>query len=152
MPVPQFDVPEWDGRTSILIDAPPAVGWRIVQELLKSSDAQAFVRDSKPQPGTKRWWKRHAVLDGSLAVVDYAERLATERIISGETAPFTVFYISDSYYNYYQDIEGRVERLIRIGPSLGFCLIWKTWTQDDTYGLHLDGYPVIRMDRDQILV
>jgi hypothetical protein len=75
MPVPTFTVPEWDGRTSILIDAPPAVGWRIVQELLESSGASAFVR---------------------------------------------------------------------VGPSLGFCLIWETWSQNKTDGLRLDGYPVIR--------
>lgn len=150
MPVPTFTVPEWDGRTSILIDARPAVGWRIVQELLESSGASAFVRDGRPASGTKRWWKKHTVLNDFPTVVDYAERLATERIVSGETAPFTVFYLSDVYY--YQDIEDRVERLIRVGSSLGFCLIWETWTQSKTDGLHLDGYPVIRVDPGQILV
>lgn len=152
MPVPTFTVPEWDGRTSIFIDAPPAVGWRVVQRLLESSDALAFVRDRGPEPGTKRWWKKHTVLDDLPAVIDYAERLATERIISGETAPFTVFYLSGAHYSHRQDIEDRVERLVRVGPSLGFCIIWETWAQDKTHGLHLGGYPVIRVDRDQILV
>lgn len=144
MPVSAFTVPEWDGRTSILIDARPAVGWRIVQELLESSRASAFVRDGRPASGTKRWWKKHTVLDGFPTIVDYAEQLATERIVSGEMAPFTVFYLSDVYYSNQQDIEDRVERLIRVGPSLGFCLIWETWSQNKTDGLHLDGYPVIR--------
>lgn len=144
MPKPIFAVPDWNGREGIIIDAPPAVGWRIAHALFRQFEGCQFARHQNPQAGTKRWWRKQRVFSSLEELLGYAERVATERIVVGEWLSQLILYVEDCFLSP-ADRE-RTERLIRVGPTLGIAVVWLT--QPYPVGRY-EGYPVYvyRSDR-----